>query len=88
MHSVEMIESAIEVAERLGYEIRQEWLGGATGGCCELRGAKWLFLDLSLPAEDRLAQLADVLAQDSRIGKEASLPAELQRYLKRRAAGV
>ena len=87
MHSVEMIEYTIDLAKRLGYEIRQDWLGGATGGCCELRGTKWLFLDLSLSAEERLAQLADALVQDPRIAEE-ELPAAVHEYLKDRAGTV
>lgn len=84
MHSVEMIDYALDLAKRLGYEIREDWLGGATGGCCELRGTRWLFLDLSLPVEDRLAQLADALVGDPRIAQE-SLPPPLRDYMQQRA---
>jgi hypothetical protein len=84
MHSVEMIECAIDLAKRLGYEIRQDWLGGANGGGCELRGTKWLFLDLSLSPEERLEQLADALADDPRVA-DAHVPTELRTYFNRRS---
>ena len=48
MHTVEALEQALDLAQRLGYEVRQEWLGGNGGGGCELNGQKVLFLDLAL----------------------------------------
>jgi hypothetical protein len=59
MHTVELLEAALDLAGRLGYSVRQEWLGGGGGGVCELRGRKTLFLDLDQgPAEqlDRAVQ--------------------------------
>ena len=44
MHTVELLEYALDLADRLGYTVRQEWLGGLAGGGCELRGRKILFL--------------------------------------------
>lgn len=63
MHSVEALEAAIDLAERLGYDIRQEWLGGA-GGVCVLRGRNVLFVDLALAPADQLAQILDALRGD------------------------
>ncbi len=60
MHSVEALEAALDLAERLGYGVRQEWLGGA-GGACVLRGRKVLFVDLALAPADQLAQVLDAL---------------------------
>ena len=68
---------------------KQDGVGSPSSwrGCCELRGTKWLFLDLSLTAEERLAQLADALVQDPRIAEE-ELPAAVHEYLKQRAGTV
>jgi hypothetical protein len=46
MHTVELLQEAVEAARRLGYEVRQDWLGGNGGGHCLVRGRKWLLLDL------------------------------------------
>jgi hypothetical protein len=54
MHTVELLEEAIAVARRLGYQIRQEWLGGNGGGACEIKGRKSIFLDLALGPADQL----------------------------------
>ncbi len=64
MHTVELLDHALDLAGRLGYEIRQEWLGGNSGGGCELRGRKIFFLDLALTAEDQLEQALEALRHD------------------------
>jgi len=46
MHTVELLEEAIHMAERAGYKVRQEWMGGCGCGGCEIKGRKWIFLDL------------------------------------------
>lgn len=65
MHTVELLEQAIAAAEKLGYSIRQEWLGGTGGGYCEFGGRKWVFIDLSLSNVEQLDQVAAALRQDS-----------------------
>ncbi len=64
MHTVELLEHALDLADRLGYRVRQEWLDGLTGGGCELRGQKILFLDLALGPEDQLDQVLDTLRRE------------------------
>lgn len=64
MHTVELLEEAIHVAERAGYKIRQEWMGGCGCGACEIKGRKWIFLDLSLAPQDMLDVMVDALRSD------------------------
>ncbi|QDU29799.1 hypothetical protein ETAA8_49140 [Anatilimnocola aggregata] len=86
MHTVEMRERMIRVAEELGYSVRQEWLGGAGGGLCEFGGRRHIFLDLALSAVEQLDQLAAALQQDPAI-HSIRLPLPLQPLLGiRRAA--
>lgn len=86
MHTVEMRERMIRLAEDLGYSVRQEWLGGAGGGLCEFGGRRHIFLDLALSAVEQLDQLAAALSQDPAI-HSIKLPAQLQPVLGiRRAA--
>ena len=66
MHTVDLLEEAIAAAGRLGYQVRQEWLGGNTGGACEVKGRKLLFLDLALGPADQLDQVLDVLRCEAR----------------------
>ena len=64
MHTVELLEEAIRVAERIGYRVRQEWLGGSGGGACEVQGRKWLFLDLAVGPTDQLDQVVATLRSE------------------------
>src|SRR5205085_638953 len=66
MHTVDMLEQAIEASKALGYRVRQEWLGGSGGGGCEIKGQKWIFLDLALSPADQLAQVAEAMQADPR----------------------
>ena len=75
MHTVELLEQAISTAQHLGYQIRQEWLGGGGGGGCQIAGKDWIFIDLALNAEDQLDQVLETLREDPgvytlRIGPE------------------
>ena len=80
MHTVELLEQALHVADQLGYSIRHEWLGGAGGGACEIRGRKWLFVDLALNAVEQLEQVAAVLQADAAV-YAVELPPAMRRLL-------
>jgi hypothetical protein len=67
MHTVDLLERALALAERLGYRVRQEWLGGSGGGGCEVRGEKWLFLDLAVGPEEHLSAVLDALRGDPQV---------------------
>lgn len=60
MHTVELLDQAVALAQSLGYAVRQDWLGGG-GGSCEVRGRKWLFVDLALTPAEQLGQVLDAL---------------------------
>ena len=64
MHTVELLQEALTLAERLGYNVRQEWLGGQSGGGCEIKGRKWLFLDLALGPMDQLDLVLETLRRE------------------------
>ncbi len=80
MHTVELLDEALRVAQRLGYRVRQEWLGGAGGGACEIRGHKWLFLDLALAPDDQLELVLAALRGEPALTPSA-LPPSLQQLL-------
>lgn len=85
MHSVEMLERMMEAAERAGYTVRLEWLGGAGGGACEFAGRKWIFVDLALSVVEQLDQVAAALKDDPAAWSiDAPLP--VRQYLGHRRA--
>ena len=81
MHTVEVLEHALDLAVRLGYSVRQEWLAASGGGACELNGRKLLFLDLDLSADERLEQVVASLQHDPD-APTLPMPHELRELLK------
>lgn len=61
MHTVELLEEALELAGAAGFAVRQEWLGGGAAGACQLKGKNWLFIDLAASPAEQLDVVLDVL---------------------------
>jgi hypothetical protein len=80
MHTVELLHEALEAARRLGFEVRQDWLGGNGGGHCLIRGRKWILLDLAQTADEQLDVLAEALRSETGAAR-AVKSAELARRL-------
>jgi hypothetical protein len=80
MHTVEMLNEAVEAARRLGYEVRQDWLGGNGGGHCLVRGRKWLLLDVAQSVDEQLDVVAEALRAEAG-AKQAVKSAELAKRL-------
>ena len=64
MNTVELLEAAVDLARRAGYQVRQEWLGGSGGGGCTLKGRRILFVDLALGPMDQLEHALNALRHD------------------------
>jgi hypothetical protein len=80
MHTVELLDEAIRIAGQLGYRIRQEWLGGSNGGGCEIRGHRWLFLDLALAPGEQLELVVQTIRQHPEAASLA-MPPELRKIV-------
>lgn len=78
--SVELLEEALSICQQLGYTIRQEFLGGAGGGGCELRGRKYLFVDLALHHTEQFEQVCATLRDDPML-LTVPAPPELRPFL-------
>ena len=86
MHTVELLDEALEVARRLGYEVRQDWLGGDGGGHCLVRGRKWLLLDLAQTADEQLDVVAEALRGEIGAARLVHSPEVAERLHLRTAA--
>jgi len=80
MHTVELLEQALDLAARLGYTIRQDCLAGRGGGC-ELNGRKLFFLDLDLGPDEQLEQIIETLRGEP-AAATLPMPQELGELLK------
>ncbi len=83
MHTAETLEHALNLAARLGYEIRHDWLGGSGGGGCFLKGRRLLLIDLALGTADQLDQVIDALRHDPE-APSLPMPHQLREMLKLR----
>lgn len=86
MHTVELLNEAVDTARRLGYEVRQDWLGGNGGGHCLVRGRKWLLLDVAQTAHEQLEVVADALRGEAGMNKAVRSPQLAERLKVRSAA--
>lgn len=62
MDSEGQLGELLDLAERLGVEIRRAWLGGDGGGLCVIRGKKVLFLDTAASPPEQVGKTAAALA--------------------------
>ncbi len=86
MHTVELLQEALETARRLGYEVRQDWLGGNGGGHCLVRGRKWLLLDVAQSADEQLDVVTDALRGEAGAARIVRSPELAERLHVRKAA--
>ena len=68
MHTVELLDQALETARQLGFGVRQEWLGGVGGGRCQFGGHQWIFVDLAQNVVEQLDQVIAALKAEPAIG--------------------
>lgn len=82
MDTTDQLQAAIDVLASLEIEVRQEYLGGDSGGMCKLRGKRVVFVDLDADAATRLERCADVLRGLSDL-ETVYLPPHLREMLDR-----
>jgi hypothetical protein len=85
MHTVELLEEAIDLAKQWGFAVREEWFGGAPSGECQIKGRRWIFVDLSLAPREQLAQVLDAL-RNVPSPPQSTISPELQSTLNLRKA--
>ena len=68
MHTVELLQEALDTARGLGYDVRQDWLGGNGGGHCLVRGRRLLLLDVAQTPDEQLEVVADALRGEGQAG--------------------
>ena len=81
MHTVVLLAHALNLAEQLGYSVRQEWLDGNGGGCCQLRGRKLLVVDLAQSPADQFEMVLAALRSEPQ-AIQLSMPQPLRDLLR------
>ena len=81
MHTLDVLEEAIELARKCGFEIRREFLGETVGGACRI-GPKWLlYIDATLPANEQLEQVIAALRTTGIVQPNANTSRSLKALL-------
>lgn len=60
-----LLDELLDLAGKLGFQVRQEFLAGEGGGLCRLKGKWVLFIDTALPIRDRCEQAARALSSQN-----------------------
>ena len=63
MENQTLMNELLDLAERLGIEVRHECFGGDGGGLCRLRERRVLFVDTAASLADQLDRTAAALAE-------------------------
>jgi hypothetical protein len=85
MQTAKLLAEAIDVARRLDYTVREEYLEGAGGGHCNFGGKKWLLLDVTQSVAEQLTDVVDALRDEPGVWQR-SVSAELGQMLQGRKA--
>lgn len=85
MHTANLLAEAAELARRLDYKLREEYLDGAGGGHCFFGGRKWLLLDVTQSVDEQLSVITDALRIDDAVWRLPVSP-QLAMMLKRSVA--
>ncbi|BBO30759.1 hypothetical protein [Lacipirellula parvula] len=67
MQAVTLLAEAADLARRLDYTLREEYLDGAGGGHCFFGGKKWLLLDVTQSVDEQLSVITDALRTDDAV---------------------
>jgi hypothetical protein len=67
MQTTTLLAEAAELARRLEYTVREEYLDGAGGGHCFFGGRKWLLLDVTQSVDEQLSVITDALRTDDAV---------------------
>jgi hypothetical protein len=78
-----LLQEALQLAQDLGYRVREEPLGDLPGGACVVGNARHVLLNLEHTVSDRLDLLLRALAADPRLTAEP-----MSRLLEARLATV
>ena len=65
-----LLQEAMQLAQDLGYRVREEPLGDLPGGACVVGSARHVLLNLEHTVANRLDVLLRALAADPRLGAE------------------
>ena len=61
MHTVELLEEALALAEKTGFSVRRQWLAEGLGGMCRIGEQRVLFINLGASSDEQLGHAIEAL---------------------------
>ncbi len=81
MHTVDLLEEALALAERHGFSVRRQWLGEGLGGMCRIGEQRVLFINLGATNDEQLEHALAALRSLNLTGQNIALSDSLRRLL-------
>jgi len=81
MHTVDLLDEALALAERNGFSVRRQWLAEGLGGMCRIGEQRVLFVNLAASTDEQLGHAVVALRSLSLSSKDVSLSDSLKRLL-------
>ncbi len=81
MHTVDILDEAFRLAERVGFSVRRQWLADGLGGACRIGEQRVLFVNLSATIEEQLQQVIGALRREE-LADVTEISEPLSRLLK------
>ena len=82
VHTVDLLEEAISVAERVGFTVRRQWLTEGVGGACRVGAQRILFVNLAASSAEQLAQVVEAI-RSVELAEDIAISDSLGRMLAR-----
>ena len=81
MHTVDLLEEALALAEKNGFSVRRQWLAEGLGGMCRVGEQRVLFINLRSSSDEQLGHAVEALRSLKLSGDKLSLSEPLKRLL-------
>ena len=81
MHTVDLLEEALALAEANGFSVRRQWLAEGLGGMCRIGDQRVLFINLASSSEEQLEHALKALRSLGLAGEKLSVSTSLKRLL-------
>jgi hypothetical protein len=81
MHTVDVLEEALLLAESCGFLVRRQWLAEGLGGMCRVGEQRVLFVNLAASSEEQLGHVVEALRSLDLSLKDLGLSDSLKRLL-------
>lgn len=81
MHTVDLLEEALLLAEKKGILIRRQWMAEGLGGMCRIGQQQLLFVNLAATCDEQLNQVIDALQSVTLSVEDLNISDSLKRRL-------